>query len=592
MSDYLASFKDRQKLASEESDDMNRRLIELSALFEISQTLNSSLNLQSILNNVLLVPMGRMMLGKGIIMLKKQDCIYRIETLKGLPHSLFNKDINLQGLPNHAFLINNLPEDLEWTTFFSDFKIEIIIPFIARTDILGLMAFGHKLNGEPFSEAEIEFLNSLGNIATTSIENALVFEQIKQVNRQLDHKIQELNTLFDIGKELNLTFERTKILKLLSYALMGQVTVNNYVVALKEDDHFEAVQVKGSSFPLREGEKCAELCKRSGFIQSPYLRDDDGDFDDYLSELGVQVIIPMQIQNETRGFIFLGEKITKKDFSKSDLEFLQTLGNVAIISLENSRLFQETLEKQRLEEEMAMARNIQNRLLPKNMPVLKQVELDGINVPSKHVGGDYFDIIRIDRNHLGITIADVSGKGMPAALLMSNLQASLQTLVRDNFQLDKLVGRINDVIYKNTDTEKYITFFYGQLDLRTLEMRYVNAGHNPPYLIRTDGKIEELFEGGIILGMMPDVHYNTGNVLFNPGDTLIMYTDGVTETMNEEEMEFEEKGLIEFLGNNCADHSPEQLNRKLIDALNAFAGKAPQNDDITILTMRIKNGSA
>ena len=592
MSDYLANFKQRQNLPVEESENMNRRLIELSALFEISQTLNSSLNLQAILNNVLLVPMGRMMLGKGIILLGKEDYIYRIETLKGLPHSLINKEINLPGLPTHAFHINDLPDDTEWSSFFSDFKIEIIIPFIARTDILGLMGFGHKLNGEDFKEAEIEFLNSLGNIATTSIENALIFDQIKQINRQLDHKIQELNTLFDIGKELNLTFERTKILKLLSYALMGQVTVNNYIVVLKEEEIFEAVQVKGSSFPLREGERCRELCDRSGFIHAPYLREENGEFDDYLAELGVQVIIPMQIQSETKGYIFLGEKITRKAYSKSDLEFLQTLGNVAIISLENSRLFQEMLEKQRLEEEMALARNIQNRLLPKTMPDLELVELDGLNVPSKHVGGDYFDVIRIDHHQLGITIADVSGKGMPAALLMSNLQAGLQILVRENFQLDKLVSHINDLIYKNTDTEKYITFFYGQLDLRTLEMRFVNAGHNPPYLVRSDGAVEELSEGGIILGMMPDVHYKTGMVHFNTGDILMLYTDGVTETMTEDEQEFEEKRLLAFLKAHYKSSTPSDLNRKLISELKTFAGKAPQNDDITVLTLRIKEASA
>ncbi len=592
MSDYLASFKERQNLPVEDKDDVNRRLIELSALFEIGQTLNSSLNLQSILNNVLLVPMGRMMLGKGIILLKKEECNFRIETLKGLPHNLINKEIQIPGLPNHAFLVSDLSEEAEWLLFFSEFKIEIIIPFIARTDILGLMGFSRKLNQEPFSEAEIDFLNSLANIATTSIENALIFEEIKKVNRQLDHKIQELNTLFDIGKELNLTFERTKILKLLSYALMGQLTVNNYLVALKENEVFEAVLVKGSSFPLREGEKCDELCMRCSTIQTPYLRDENGDFDDYLAELGVHVIIPMQIQSETKGFIFLGDKITKKSYNVSDLEFLQTLGNVAIISLENARLFQETLEKQRLEEEMAMARDIQNRLLPKSMPELKQVELDGLNVPSKHVGGDYFDVIQINKHQLAITIADVSGKGMPAALLMSNLQASLQTLVRDNYQVAKLVSRINDVIYKNTDTEKYITFFIGQLDLRTLEMRYVNAGHNPPYLVRRDGIIDELSEGGIILGMMPDVQYETGQVQLNPGDTLVLYTDGVTETMTEQDEEYEERRLIEFLKIHCPNHTPVQINQTLIEELRNFAGKAAQSDDITLLTMRIKDISA
>ena len=587
MTDHLASFKKRKNLEDTNSDDMDRRLIELSALFEISQTLNSSLNLQSILNNVLLVPMGRMMLGKGLILIKNEGNIFRIETIKGLPHKLQGKEIEIPNLPTHSFFVNELEKEESWTTIFKEFKIELMIPIISRTDVIGLLGFSRKITGQSFSENEIEFLGSLTNIATTSIENALVFDQIQKVNRQLDHKIQELNTLFDIGKELNLTLDKDKILKLLSYALMGQVTVNSFIIALKEGDNFRTVMVKGSQFSLREGDVCEHLCELSGFLNSPHLRNDQSEFDDELSDAQVRVVVPMQIQNETQGYIFLGDKITKQPYLESDLEFLQTLGNVAIISLENARLFIETLEKQKLEEEMALARDIQARLLPKTMPDLSNILLHGINVPSKQVGGDYFDIINIDSNCLGITIADVSGKGMGAALLMSNLQASLQSLVKENYSLDKLVGRINNVIYQNTDPEKYITFFYGQLDKKTLTFDYVNAGHNPPYLLHKDGTMDELSTGGIILGMMPDMPYEIGACQLKKGDMLMLYTDGVTETMTLEDEEYEETRLINFLTRTGLSKKPEEINNDLILELEQFADGAPQSDDITILTLQI-----
>jgi len=586
MTDHLASFKERKNLEDQNSDDLDRRLIELSALFEISQTLNSSLNLQSILNNVLLVPMGRMMLGKGLILIKNEGNIFKIESIKGLPHKLRDKEIEIPNLPTHSFFVNDLGKDESWTSFFMEFNIELMIPIISRTDIIGLLGFSNKINGQSFSENEIEFLSSLTNIATTSIENALVFDQIQKVNRQLDHKIQELNTLFDIGKELNLTLDKDKILKLLSYALMGQITVNSFIIALKEEDAFRTAMVKGSQFSLHEGDICGQLCELSSFLNSPYISNDQSEYDEELKKANVKVVVPMQIQNETQGFIFLGEKITKQPYIESDLEFLQTLGNVAIISLENARLFIETLEKQKMEEEMALARNIQSRLLPKTMPDLPKILIHGINVPSKQVGGDYFDIINVDDACLGITIADVSGKGMGAALLMSNLQASLHSLVRENYSLDKLVGRINNVIYQNTDPEKYITFFYGLFNKKTYTFEYVNAGHNPPYLLHQDGTMDELITGGIILGMMPDMPYEIGSCKLNTGDMLMLYTDGVTETMTLDDEEYEEARLINFLKKTGLSKNPEEINNDLILDLEKFAAGAPQSDDITILTLQ------
>ena len=586
MSDYLASFKERHKKIQPEDENINHRLIELSALFEISQTLNSSLNLQAILNNILLVPMGRMMIGKGIILLKGKNSNYKVETVKGLPHSLYNKEISLSGFPEHPILIEDLKEENEWISFFQNFKIELVIPFIAHSDLLGLIGFSKKLNGESFSEDEIEFLNSLANIASTSIENALVFEQIKTVNRELDHKIQELNTLFDIGKEFNLMLEKEKIIKLLSYALMGQVTVNNFIIVLKEKDDYKVEIAKGNRFNKLGDNHIEDLCLNSHAIHTPYINQDESEYDIFLSETGISLVIPMQLQNSNKGYIFLAEKITKQSFTDSDCEFLQTLGNVAIVSLEHARLFQEMLEKQKLEEEMRMARDIQTRLLPKTMPVVKNIDIHGLNVPSKHVGGDYFDIIDIEDNKIGLAIADVSGKGMPASLLMSNLQASLHSLVHENYHLDKLVQRINNVVHNNTDYDKFITFFYGQLHLPSLELIYVNAGHNPPLIFHNNGKIDKLEEGGLILGVMPDMTFSTGKIKLKQKDILLLYTDGVTETMSADEEEYGEKRLIKFMKKESQNNNVHDINEKLIVELNKFSGDIPQADDITILTLK------
>jgi sigma-B regulation protein RsbU (phosphoserine phosphatase) len=587
MSDYLASFKERNKNLVTNDENINQRLMELSALFEISQTLNSSLNLPAILNNILLVPMGRMMIGKGIVILKSDNKKYKVETVKGVPQALYDKEISLTDLPDHPFMIKNVNEEKEWLPFFQNSKIELIIPFIAHTDFLGLMGFGGKINGESYSEDEIEFLSSLGNIASTSIENALIFDKINSVNRELDQKIQELNTLFDIGKELNLTLEKEKILKLLTYALMGQLMVNNFIIVLKEKDDYYAEIIKGKKFIKIEKSYIEDLCLHSHFLNTPYICQNDSDYDILLNEMGIHLVIPMQLQNVNKGYIFLADKITKNRFTTADCEFLQTLGNIAIVSLEHARLFQEMLEKHKLEEEIKMARNIQNRLLPKSMPIIDHLDIHGINVPSKQVGGDYFDIIMIGDDKVGLAIADVSGKGMPASLLMSNLQASLHSLVYENYPLDKLVQRINNVIYHNTDPDKFITFFFAQLYLPTLQLDYVNAGHNPPLVVHKNGKIDKLEKGGLLLGVMPEITFECGLIKLEKNDTIILYTDGVTETMNADEEEYEEKRLIEFMKKNYTKHNACNINEMLISDLHTYAGHMPQMDDITILTLKV-----
>jgi len=301
-------------------------------------------------------------------------------------------------------------------------------------------------------------------------------------------------------------------------------------------------------------------------------------------QTGFRVIVPMTIQNQTKGILAIGDRITRAEFQDYDLEFLSTLGNEAMICLENARLFEETLEKQRMEEELALAREIQQKLLPRECIKLERYDIDATNVPTFQVGGDYFDCFQLNSDRICLTIADVSGKGMGASLLMANLQAVLHALMEPNAILTEIAGKINNLIHRNTNYDKFITFFFGILDLKKNTFTYVNAGHNPPIWLRKDGKVELLEKGGLILGMMPNVPYQQETIPLEPGDLIVMFTDGVTEATNADDEEFEEKRLIEVVRAN-KDGSASKMKDKILAAVREFSVGQAQGDDITLLCM-------
>jgi len=588
MNEYLNSYRlrNQDKL---NVNDLDQKHIELSSLFEFSQTLNSSLDLKTILDNLLYVPMGRLMISKGMVLLANSENSCKIATVKGLPASLINTEFQYNNKPSDTLLITNEIEQNDLPSIFSKFKFKIIIPIKSMNKLKGMMVLGPKLLPGDFSSDEIHFLSSIGNIAAPAIHNAQVFEELNAANYKLDHKIQELNTLFEIGNELNRVFEQAEILKRLSFSLMGQMLINQFFVATKSKNHLTVVYKKGSVFTEKNTKKCVDAWRHLEGITKPLLINDANKTDySIFCDFGITVIVPMIVQESVRGYIFLGPKLNKTEFSESDLEFLATLGNIAIISIENARLFQETLEKKRLEEELNVAKSIQARLLPSAMPVIKNYDIHGYNIPSKHVGGDYYDILKLNENEYILTIADVSGKGMPASLLMSNLQAGLHTLHREDYSLAEITNRLNNLIYQNTTIEKYITFFIAKLNLIENKLTYVNAGHNPPYVFNSDSSYVELSKGGIILGMMANVPYQTGEVILKTGSCLTMFTDGVTEAMSPGDIPFDEFRVIEFFQKQTTGLSSEQINMKMIDVLYEFAGDPTKDDDITILTLQRK----
>ncbi len=578
--DYLS-----EKYQTADNQEINQRLVELSSLFEISQILNSSLELNEVLNNILLIPMGRLMISKGLVLLRKQNTF-----VPGLNKGINTKEnhikFNPDELPSDIFVLsgdqNKTAVSETLLQFLQKYQLSITIPLKSQNQLVGLVLYGPKLNKEPFSEDEINFLDSLAGLSATSVENALKVEEIRSINQQLDERIQQLKTLFDIGEGLSATLENDKIIKLLTYAIMGQMLVYHYAIALFKDGCLQRVESKG--FLQDSVESLAEdLVKSDEFDNAQrvsQLRNEN--LKNRLSKMGAQVFIPMQHQNKTLGVILLGNKFNKQEFTSVDIEFLTTLVSQAVISLENARLFKESLEKERIEQELQVAKTIQTKLLPREIAQIKGYDVWGVNISSKEVGGDYFDIIPLSKNRYVIAIGDVSGKSVPASLLMANLQAGLRIIINTDLPLNQVVGKLNKLIYENTDLDKYITFFIGILDNEKHEFTFVNAGHNPPILHKKSGELSLLNKGGIILGMMPDYPFETGVVEFHPSDLLLCYTDGVNEAMNLNEEEFGEK-RIEDLIKSYSNEDSKLLANRLIDEIQSFTAGAPQYDDITLV---------
>jgi sigma-B regulation protein RsbU (phosphoserine phosphatase) len=560
---------------------------EVKSLFEFSKVINSSLDLSFILGDMLLTAMGKMMITKGVVLLRSANNVFRVATEKGLANTSPGGEFEIGRPPRTIIFVGRRKSQVaQWIKHLKEEGITILFPLVSQSGVLGYVGLGEKIARDSFDEKEITFLQSLFNISATSIENSLLVENLRQTNRQLDLKIQELNTLFELSKEFSAVLDAEKLVKLLIFSLMGQVGVSRYVVFLRDG---KSMKVAVSRL---EGEFDDErFLKSLAGVDAPGRISDIKKKDlqlarQRLEPLGVKAIVPMQIQQELRGVLCLGEKMSREEYSTRDLEFLYSLGNLAIISLENARLFKEAIEKQRLEDELLIAREIQKGLLPSRLPEIAGFEIAASNISSKQVGGDYYDAISLGDSRYVLAIGDVSGKGTPASLLMANLQASIRALVPFDLSMSELTKRVNDLMFENTSSDRFVTFFWGLLDVKKGSLNYVNAGHNHPYLVRANGQMERLGKGGMILGIMSTlVPYEEDTIYLKAGDFLVMFTDGVSEAMNRNGEEYGEPRLEEVLNRVRGRPAQEILDAIHLD-VKKHTGDFSQSDDITLLVLR------
>ncbi len=306
-----------------------------------------------------------------------------------------------------------------------------------------------------------------------------------------------------------------------------------------------------------------------------------------LAAAQVRLAAALRTTKEIIGLLLLGAPRDADDYSTSARRALRVAADQFALMLENGRLTGRIVEQEKLRRDLALATEVQRRLLPDTLPESSLGDLAAFTLPARSVGGDYYDFIKVGDHGIGIALADVAGKGVAAALIMAVVQASLRILTEeDNVTLPELVARMNRFLHRSTGFNSYATFFYAQVDEQTRQLTYVNAGHNPPYLLRASN-VEELSTGGMVIGMFPAATYEQAKVDLHSGDVLVAFTDGVTEALNIGEEEFGEDRLKELL--KSLAHLPvEEMSSKITARLREWIGNAPQHDDLTFLVMKVK----
>ncbi|MEJ5306294.1 MAG: GAF domain-containing SpoIIE family protein phosphatase [Ignavibacteria bacterium] len=545
----------------------------LETLIDYTLTINSFKDIDHIANHLLLTLMGKFLISRIALFILNENEFYLVKCKGIIVESEFSKiEINEKGISDYPKVLELL--ELYNLKHFKELRL--------NEKLLGIIFYQFHNSKSNLTKEESDLFESIISLTAVVIENVMMINRIDTANRKLQQKISQTRSLFELSKEFSLLLNESDVYKFLSYTVMGNFMITRFALIGIDGNKKEII---GSNF---ENEKLLNLIEKLSYEAiSLIITKDNTQLIDSTQELGISLIIPLEIKNKITGLMVCGDRLTKTPFTEDEIEFLQSLGSIAAISLENIKLFREMIEKQKIEEDIRIAREIQKNLFPKSFPQSNAFELFGMNLPSKKVGGDYFDCFRISDDKLLILISDVVGKGIPASLIMSNLQAMIKTIASKNFEIKEATQDINNLMKKNLATGNFITFFWGILDEQKRTLEYVNAGHNPPFLIRQD-QIKKLDKGGIILGIMETyTPYESEVVKLQTGDLICLYTDGFIEATDQNENEFSEERFIESLI-KYKNYPPEIITNKLIDDVLTFSSNKSELDDLTILLIKVK----
>jgi serine phosphatase RsbU (regulator of sigma subunit) len=343
----------------------------------------------------------------------------------------------------------------------------------------------------------------------------------------------------------------------------------------------------GSPLPFGRGdlEACAAWAREHNPAQLAEI--------DALERRRAAMAVPLRTRRELLGVLLLGPSSAGRLYEAPEKHAVTATADLFALMLENARLTDRIVEQEKLRRDLALAAEVQKRLLPDHPPARRAAELAAISVPARSVGGDYYDFLELDADRLGIALADVSGKGVAAALIMSVVNASLRMISADTeIPPPELVARMNAFLHRCTQANSYATFFYAQLDETSRRLRYVNAGHNPPFLVTANGgasppDVLELSKGGTVIGLFEGMDYDSGMVDLQAGDVLVIFTDGVPEALNVEGEEFGEARL-RALVRDLAPLGVPQISSRLLDELRSWMKGAAQHDDLTFVVMKVK----
>jgi phosphoserine phosphatase RsbU/P len=634
-------------------------LINLQSLIDLSAALNASDDDAFILNTALLSVMGKLRTFKASAFVRRDAAGNRwfCAANKGFrfAETVLNDGIVLAAPPSEAdaALLRELGIELTQEIGAETVGARAVANGVgtmpeATSEAVYILCFGAKLDKHPYSDEEQQYVSLVASITANALQNAANLRSLRETGAFLERKNQLLTTLFEVNREFSTLLDREEILKFLSLRLMGQLAVTKFSLLVKdapsspeasrpvaepssamlapsllrpllnrlnltpEQIQHVAVALERSlagaaqsfdegreAIPEQSSEASASEASAGEASAGKALRAFVDDCTQ--AATGVVLALPMSVQNEVKGVLLVGGKMNKQPFRAEEENFLAALASTAMTALENARLFDEELEKKRLEEELNVARHIQKGLLPTELPPAQGFDVAAFSVSSKQIGGDYYDVLQLPPNpaeqgsaggDLLIVIADVSGKGTPAALLMANTQAAIRVLAPLHLPLPELVARLNDMLFANTSSDKFVTFFCARLSPLSRTLTFVNAGHNPPMLLRGSAtgseasSLELLSEGGLILGIMESLlPYEEKTIELRAGDTVLMFTDGVSEALNAESVEFGDAATEAALRAHST-LSAADIVQGVVRSVEAHVAGAAQSDDITLVVLK------
>jgi sigma-B regulation protein RsbU (phosphoserine phosphatase) len=473
--------------------------------------------------------------------------------------------------------------------------IELVLPIGARSAKsrpLGLLGLGRPGRGG-VGEEEKDFLRAQLGLAASGIENARVHEESQRLNRRLDQKVQDLSSLLDLVRGLNSTLEASDVAQLLMLTLAGRWMLRRSALVAWKPGHPPALRQQGMDIGglLDDEDARSTLQGLPDAIAVAELP--EGALKERLAAAQGELVLPIKSgEGGVGGLIVLGPRPGERPYEAADLEFGAGLVAQASVALANAWHFRETLEKKKMERELELAASIQANLFPSELPPL--VTEGGYDVavrnrPARQCGGDYYDALPArgagGEPRVLLCVADVSGKGLPAALLMSNMQATLRALLGRLPSLCELAAQASELLFATTAANKYVTAALLELTPSSGAARYVSAGHTDCLLLRASGEEVWLKSTGAPLGLLVGVPYTDTTFALGAGDCLALFSDGVTEAQSEAGEDFGEARLCDIV-RSSAGESADVVVARIFEAIDRFAGRAPQFDDITVLVLK------
>ncbi len=418
-------------------------------------------------------------------------------------------------------------------------------------------------------------------LLASALNSCRLKQVLKEQQFQVNYRVVELENLYDVGLAVAGTLDLDRLSEEILLRAVSLLDARRGALYVLEEDRYRLERTFGGTARRWFAEDDPDLAVfLSGFGDGPA---------DLLPGAVHLLSVPIVFENSPRGMLVVGDKESRRGvgpFLPGDRRTLGLFANQAAIALENARLHLRALEQERLEREMHLAAEIQRQILPKGAPQVAGFQLAGWNRPARQVGGDYYDMFPTRSGRMGLVVGDVSGKGIPAALMVSTLHSALRLLLDQTGIGPPLLEKLNRHILESSMPNKFITMFLAELEPETGTLLYVNAGHNPGLLLRADGRVEELGSGGVPLGLLPGSRYQAREVTVDPGDLLCLYSDGITEAESPEEEEHGTERLCDVLRAHREELAIQAVLDAIRESVEEFSRGRPQGDDQTLLVVR------